>query len=1318
MAVADRQCPTSAFLLILLVALASGCGSDSDGPTTEGDFGATATRNADRSVQAAVASPSPATDLLATDPTSEGTTASQLAEPDHTAVSHVDSDHDADGASGTLSPDSLVHLEPLRSRSPRSGPMLQRLAPEETGIQDVQRVDTTHPLKRLYVTTHASGGIAVGDVNGDGHVDVYVVNNSGLNRLYLQKEEFQFTDLTEAAKVDGGDAWGCGAAMVDIDGDQDLDIYVCNYESPNQLFINDGADPPTFSEQAEATGLDVRTASVMPYFCDYDLDGDLDVYIVCYRLVYPTGTPEEQVYVASGNRLRVKTKYERYFDAIRLTGRRVYVTERGCEDYLFRNDGPDVEGDLRFTDVTKMAGINGALMGISAAWWDYDEDGYPDLYVANDFEHVDRFYRNRGDGTFVDEIRYIVPHTPYSAMGSCIGDIDGNQHLDLVVLDMASTTHFKEKVNMGEMGGVQQFVMDFSEPRQIMRNALYLNSGVGRMTEAALLAGLAKSDWSWSPLIEDFDQDGMADVLVTNGMSRNLTDSDVRVELKTPGKTEWDYFESQPPYRERNLAMRNRGDLRFENVSRDWGFDRETMSFAAATADFDRDGDLDLITVDLDETPAVYRNNATGNRLVVSLRSWEDNTHGIGSRIQVETGIGKQIRMIAPMRGFAATSQAVAHFGLGDAETVKRLTVLWPDGRQQIHDHIPANHHVTLTRDRAATKPWKPKTKTKTLYQVQRLNEVRRHIDAASDDFAHQPLLPNRLSQLGPCIACGDYDANGRIDLFVGGAAGKSGVLYRHSADDSLEPIVEPFVADSAAEDMGALFLDADRDGDLDLYVASGSYEFAPDSDALVDRLYVNDNGTYRRAMDALPDARNASSVVAAADVDRDGDLDLFVGSRVVPREYPVVPESRLLINQSGVDGDSLNGIRFIDATKSRAPDLQQTGLVTSATWSDVNGDGWTDLLVTHEWGPVKLYLNREGMLHDATETAGLSTYKGWWNGIAARDFDNDGDIDYVVTNFGLNTKYRASMEKPIYVYFGDYGGTGRMNIVEAKATNGGLLPVRGKSCSSNAMPHLKGRFTTFRQFATASLADIYTGEALARSLRHEANTLESGVLVNRSERGTTEFTFIPLPRRAQISPGFGVVATEVNGDAHADIYLAQNFYTPQRETGRMDGGLSVLLTGNGDGTFDVVAPDESGLLLPGDAKALAAIDWNDDARPDFIASRNNDFPKAFVSAPSSSNSLRVCLVANGQNGNIDAVGAMVAVYDSKGTCQSAEVIAGGSYLSQSAPCLFFGVPDPIDHIDVRWPDGTLTRHEPKNSTASWRHGGPCVLKQEGNTRR
>ena len=689
-------------------------------------------------------------------------------------------------------------------------------------------------------------------------------------------------------------------------------------------------------------------------------------------------------------------------------------------------------------------------------------------------------------------------------------------------------------------------------------------------------------------------------------------------------------LESEKPYREKNIALRNQGDLQFSNVSDDWGFDRETMSFAAATADFDRDGDLDMIVANLDDAPSIFRNNAGGNRIVVELQSDTPNSSGIGATIEIETNAGKQLRLIAPMRGFAATSEAIAHFGLGDETVVDRLTVTWPDGKQQVHSHIGANQRLVITknnRGEVLSTDDPPRS-----YATQRLYGVDRHEDPPFDDFAHQPLLPNRYSQLGPGLAWADIDNNGSLDLFIGGAAGQPGTLYRRKSTESFDVVREPFSDARDAEDMGALFLDADSDGDLDLYVAAGSYEFPPGDPLLQDRLYLNDGGHFTLAQNALPVLLGAASVVAAADVDRDGDLDLFVGGRVVPREYPVAPSSHLLINES-----SPGKPRFVDRTAELAPELERSGLVTSAVWSDANADGWLDLVVTHEWGPVKLFANQEGRLYDRTDVVGLAKYKGWWNGIAARDLDNDGDIDYVVTNFGLNTKYRASQEMPVYVYFGDYGGEGRMNIVEAKAAEPGLLlPVRGKSCSSNAMPHLKERFETFREFATASLADIYTDKCLEESLRHEANTLETGVFLNRSESGATQFEFVPLPRLAQISPGFGVVATEVNGDANPDIYLVHNFYTPQRETGRMDSGVSTLLIGRGDGAFDVVPTKESGLLLPGDAKALTVVDLNDDNQPDFVASRNNDYPKAFVSVQPHGQWLRVSLKADVGNSQAD----------------------------------------------------------------------------------
>ncbi len=711
------------------------------------------------------------------------------------------------------------------------------------------------------------------------------------------------------------------------------------------------------------------------------------------------------------------------------------------------------------------------------------------------------------------------------------------------------------------------------------------------------------------------------------------------------------------------------------------------MSFSAATGDFDRDGDLDLVVANLDEPVSIYRNNSIhGHRVMIRLVGDQNNHWGVGSVVRIETESGKQIRQLMPTTGYLCSNEPLIHFGLGEETAIRKLTVDWPTGRQQSFEHLPVDRIYTITESALPMSNRTPAEQQPSLYRRSNDLSHARHIENTYDDFARQPLLPNKLSQLGPGLAVGDVDSDGDDDLFLSGAAGQSGMLYLNDGRGQFaRAISRPFDQDAGCEDMAPLFLDVDSDGDLDLYVVSGGVECDPGDHLLQDRLYLNDGqGHFAKApSNVTPDARDSGSVAAACDFDRDGDLDLFVGGRVVPGSYPSSPHSRLLRNDSG---------RFVDVTEQLAAEVLQTGMVTGAVWSDANGDGWCDLLVTHEWGPIKLFQNNQGRLVDATGPAGLDQLLGWWNGIAGRDLDGDGDVDYVVTNFGLNTKYHASSEYPALIYFGDFEGADRFRLIEAEFEGSNLFPIRGKSCSTRAMPFLKDKFPTYKSFASSSLEEIYSLERLQGAQRFSATTLSSGVLIN---DGMGRMEFRPLPNLAQVSPGFGVVLTEVDGDGHADVYLVHNFFSPQIETGRMDGGLSLLLQGNGDGTFTPVWPARSGLVVPQDAKGLAVSDFNNDGWPDFVIGVNNDHLLTFVHQGHERRQV-LSIRLEGPFGNATAVGANVTFRPSNGPTQTAEVTAGSGYLSQSSPALTFGWgTDPQDaEIEIRWPDGSHSVHQ------------------------
>ncbi|MEO8429082.1 MAG: VCBS repeat-containing protein, partial [Verrucomicrobiota bacterium] len=1079
-------------------------------------------------------------------------------------------------------PAETIHSIPLNS-SPvsESSSLFERLPAAQTGIDLIHEFPKNVPFELLQ-EQGSGAGVCVGDYDEDGNADIFLTNYDRGNRLYRNRGGWRFEDVTAKAGVGGAGRWCSGATFVDIDNDGDLDLSVCVFNAPNLLFLNQGDG--TFKEQAKAFGLDFAGANVMMAFADYDRDGRLDAYLVTHRLNVgtdhhlPRNSKEaftRSVLRASGGaQPQVNPAYRELFELINKGTGRAELIIAGQQDYLYHNDG-----NGRFNVVNARAGIHGNEIGLAATWWDYNGDGLPDLYVSNDYKGPDHLYRNNGDGSFTDVVRSASPHIPWASMGADVADINNDGLMDFIATDMSGSRHFRRMMINGDIEKERWFLIS-ADPRQYRRNAVFLSTGNEHLMEVAHLTGLESTDWTWSPKFGDLDNDGWIDLFIANGMSRDFVNRDLLKQMKERDNPGW--FNT-PVLREANLAFRNLGDLRFKNVSKEWGLAQVSASYGAALADLDRDGDLDLIVTNFGEPVSVYRNTgASGNRVLFRLKGTRSNSWGIGATVKIETPSGMQACYLTVSSGFISANEPLVHFGLGERKKIDRLTVEWPSGHRQTFDNLDVNRFYTITEpDNAA--PGRTKlAQPPTWFQRGKELEGVRHRENDYDDYQREPLLPWKLSQLGPGLAVGDVNGDGLDDLYLGGAAGQIGLLCLHEASGRFRPVPQPcFEEDKANEDMGALFFDADADGDLDLYVVSGGVECESGDPVLRDRLYLNDgNGNFTKApVGALPDLRDSGSVVAAADFDRDGDLDLFVGGRVVPGKYPLTPNSRLLRNDHG---------RFIEVTDEIAHGLKQSGLVTSAVWSDVNGDGWLDLLMTHEWGPVKLYLNNQGRLEDHTREAGLADKLGWWNGIAAGDLDGDGDIDYIVGNFGLNTRYRAAPQRPVLAFYGEFDNTGRKQLIEAYYEGETLYPLRVRSDSVAVFPLLAEKFPTFQSFAAAALQDIYSPTSLAMAQRFEVNSLESAVLLN---DGKGHFTFRALPRLAQAAPAFGVAIADVDGDGKPDLYLAQNFFSPQPETGRMDGGLSLLLRGNGDGSFTPVWPKESGLVVPGDAKGLVVID-------------------------------------------------------------------------------------------------------------------------------
>ena len=1166
-------------------------------------------------------------------------------------------------AAQAASPDAPPSV-PLAARSGPRGPTLfTTLPPELTGLKAFNAYDDPAMWAQLYHEFNSGSigtGVAIGDYDGDGRPDVFVVSKTGPNHLFRNLGGWKFEDVTEKAGVAGPTgAWKQGVAFADVNNDGRLDIYVCRFGAPNLLYINQGDG--TFREMAHAAGLDVTDSSVMAAFSDYDRDGWLDVYIATNLLdhaAHPNG-------------------------------------QRG---YLFHNNR-----DGTFTNVTDRAGISGESQSHSATWWDYDEDGWPDLYVANDFKEPDRLYHNNRDGTFTDVLSAVVPHTPHFSMGSDVGDLNNDGHPDFFVADMAATTRSKDHRGMAKLRGFlpDDQLYPHAAP-QYMQSALFLGTGTGRALEAARLAGLQATDWTFGVRLEDLDLDGRLDAYFTNGMVREFHNSDLVQRSMTAGSEaeRIGIMKASPPLAERHLAFRNLGDLRFENVSAAWGLDHLGVSFGAAFGDLDGDGDLDLVFANYEGEPTVCRNDAdTGHAVVFDLRGRAtpltapspptgtvSNRFGVGATVRIVTADGPQVRTLTLARGYLSTSEPIVHFGLGHHTVIQSLTVDWPSGRRQAFSNLAADRRYTLTEpaDTATERPPTPPIPLFSEAGESAHLEAPNH-ELPSDELSRQPLLPFRLNRPGPAAAFADLDGDGEDDLALGGVAGESGQLFSGLGSGLFMAYGSNlFRENMAVADGPILAFDADADGDLDLLVTKAGVAAPAGSPAYQPHLLLNDgHGRFTAApADLLPPLPISVGAVAAADFEHSGRLGIFVGGRVVPGRYPQPPRSALLAWRDG---------RYADVTAELAPALAARGMVAAALWSDVDGDGWPDLLVAYDWGPVACYRNVGGKhFEDVTDKLGFgSAGNGWWRSLAAADFNGDGRPDFVVGNIGLNTRYRASAPEPAVLY-ADVALIGAApQLVEAQAEDGKWYPLRPRDLLVRAYPSLGRRFPTAESYARATLEEVFPAATLAAATKYTAAEFRSGVFL--SQRDGT-YRFVPLPRLAQIAPVHGIAVGDFDGDGRTDILLVGNSYAPVPETGRFDGGLGWLLRGDGAGGFTPVPPAESGFIVPGDARALAVADLNQDGWPDAFVTRNNDSPLTFlIRGPAGRHSFGVAL--RGRPGNPAAVGARLTLQLADGSTQTAEVSAGSGYFSQSSATVFFGYPDAAQpvRLRVRWPDGRET---------------------------
>ncbi len=1081
------------------------------------------------------------------------------------------------------------------------------------------------PLKHRDQLTNAfsGAGVAAGDYDQDGYPDLFICGQANGGQLYRNLGNFKFANSSSLLKPPApAGTWATGASWADVDNDGWLDLYVCGFDCPNRLYLNrPQGGGRILVESATKLGVDFSGASIVGTFADYDRDGDLDLFVVTNRLPVPASLLNEPFSLSRGpdGEPILPEAFRQYADVIVLPdGKGLKKIDAGQYDHLYRNEG----SGKPFKEVTREAGIGGNHYGLSATWWDWNKDGWPDLYVANDFYGPDRLWTNNGlnpDGvvTFTDMTRGSLPHTPWFSMGSDIADVNNDGWMDLLATDMAGSTHYNEKMQMGNMSGPDSdaWFLNFPVPPQYMRNALYLNSGTENFMEVAQLYGVSKTDWTWSVNFGDLDNDGWEDLFVTNGMSRDWLNSDLRTEA--PSKDGWDryydFWYAQEPLLQTNRVFRNLAGQRMRESAAEWGLDSNGVSFGSVLSDLNGDGNLDIVVNNFNGPPSIFENTgASAHRIVVQLVGTASNRFGIGATVTVRLANPDQTltRYLTSARGFMSCPEPALYFGLGNKKAIQSLTVKWPSGRNQSFEGLEANRRYTITESTTVEEEDQPFLESNTLFEAVNSLKGVRHRERPFNDFARQPLLPAGHSRLGPGIAFADVDGDGLEDFYLAQASGTTGRIYfRRNQQDKSGNLFEmrgldPFRQHAECEDVTPLFFDADNDGDADLYVVSGGVEGSARSSIFRDRLYLNDGkGNFSLASsDALPSVAASGGPAAVADYDKDGDLDVFVGGRVVPGRYPETPRSCLFRN------DSSNGkVRFVDVAPVAG--LEALGMVTAVVWADTNGDTWPELIVATEWGPVRVIQNIQGSLRRVASDLRMGKVTGWWSSLAAGDLDGDGDIDLIAGNTGLNTKYKATESKPELLYYGDFDGTGTPRILEAKFEGEVCLPHRGYSCSSNAMPGLRSKFPDFHSFAIKSIESIYSQSRLDKARRFEANTLASGIFLN---DGVGSFSFVQLPRIAQAFPVSGIAIHDFTNDDLLDIYIVGNSSSPQRETGNMDGGVSLLLKGDGLGGFHPVWPNESGLVVSGDARSIALTDLNGDSRPDVVVTVNDGELRAF----------------------------------------------------------------------------------------------------------
>jgi hypothetical protein len=1092
-----------------------------------------------------------------------------------------------------------------RGAPPAADGRLFTLLPSRyTGVRFENRLTPTRDINVFtYRNYYNGGGVALGDLTGDGLPEIVLTANEGGARLYLNEGHFHFRDVTEQAGLHSR-GWTTGVTLADVNGDGRLDIYVCHAGKvegklrANELYINQGLNAqgvPTFVERAAAYGIADEGYSTQAAFFDYDRDGLLDLYVV-------NNSPRAVSSFGPSDTRNVRDS---------LGGDRLYHHV----------------GD-RFEDVSATAGIYGGEigLGLGVVASDLNRDGWPDLYVSNDFFEHDYLYLNNRNGTFTEALEREMPSTSLASMGLDVADIDNDGWPDVYVNDMLPDDEYRLKTTtFFESWDSHQAGLQRGFGNQFTRNMLHRNNGNGTFSDIGQLAGVARTDWSWSALIADFDLDGRKDVYVTNGIARDVTDQDYLAYLAkdetmraaTRGRRV-DFLglvKVMHSTKLANYAFRNHGNFTFSNERAGWGLDTPSFSNGAAYGDLDGDGALDLVVNNVDAEAFVYRNNARTllhNRyLQVRLAGDGPNRFGVGAKVTLRARDGKDEQTLyqeeTPSRGFQSSVDYVLTFGLGTADTVDTLTVEWPDGRVSTRRAVVADQRVTVSQSEArrSTSPSPERGPAIVADVTDQVALPYVHRENTFVDFDREPLIPKMVSTEGPTIAVGDVNGDGLDDMFIGGAKEQPGALLIQRADGRFTRSDDAvFRTDSVSEDVGAVFFDADGDGDPDLYVVSGGSEFSDLSPALQDRLYLNDGrGHFHKATGSLPALYLSGSRVVAADYEGDGDLDLFVGGRVVPWRYGFDPRSVLLQN----DGHG----RFTDVTDQLAPELARVGMVTDATWTDVDGDGRLDLVVVGEWMPITIFHNAGGGKLVRQATPGLNHSQGWWNRIVAADLTGDGRVDLLVGNLGLNSRFQASAAQPATMYVKDFNGDGRVEQIVSIFHDSASYPIAMRDELLGAIPALRVRYLRYADYARQTATDIFPAAELSGAVLKQASTFATALARN---NGDGSFTLVPLPVQAQLAPVYGILAADVDGDGKPDLLLAGNFDGFQPEIGPMSASYGLFLRGDGAGAFTPVDAAHSGFFVPGQTRDIARVRTRRGVL--YVVARNNDRPLVFRASP------------------------------------------------------------------------------------------------------